>query len=403
MRILLLNQCFYPDHVSTSQHLTDLALLLKKSGHIITVLSSCRSYDKPKERYPSQETWSDINIQRIWTPGLGKKTMFHRAVDAGVFWLSAARHLMLMPRHDVIISLTSPPLISVLGAAAAMFHRCQSMIWLMDMNPDQAVANGVLRRGSLTERVLSAALNWSFHKAACIVVLDRFMAKRLREKGIRESVIQTIPPWSHDEAIRFCADARRAFRLAHNIDDKFVVMYSGNHSPCHPLDTVLEAALRLRDNPKVHFLFVGGGSEFNKVRDFADRHDLSEVTCLPYQPIEKLSASLSSADLHLIVMGDPYVGIVHPCKIYNILTLGLPFLFIGPDPSHVHDICEQLDLPNHTRFASHGDVEAVCKHLLDASKQGTLPVEPSLQALAKKYSFEHLGARMVSTLDAIGH
>lgn len=61
-----------------------------------------------------------------------------------------------------------------------------------------------------------------------------------------------------------------------------------------------------------------------KVRDFALRHDLRDVKCLPYQPLDQLSNALSVADLHVAVMGDAFVGIVHPCKIYSIMAVGAP-------------------------------------------------------------------------------
>jgi colanic acid biosynthesis glycosyl transferase WcaI len=150
---------------------------------------------------------------------------------------------------------------------------------------------------------------------------------------------------------------RDRFRASHGLAGKFVVMYSGNHSPCHPLDTVLEAARALRSEPDIMFVFVGGGIEFRKVADFAERHGLRNVQCLPYQPLEALAGSLSAADLHLVVMGDPFVGIVHPCKIYNVLAVGSPCLFVGPARSHVSELASRL--PRNTiSCAQHGDVAA---------------------------------------------
>jgi hypothetical protein len=100
------------------------------------------------------------------------------------------------------------------------------------------------------------------------------------------------------------------------------------------------------------------------VREFALRHELSNVKCLPYQPLDQLSNSLSAADLHVVVMGDAFVGIVHPCKIYNIMAVGAPALYIGPQPSHVTD----LDSP--TVFVkAHGDVRGVVESVLLARER----------------------------------
>ena len=112
-------------------------------------------------------------------------------------------------------------------------------------------------------------------------------------------------------------------------------MYSGNHSPCHPLDTLLDAARALKERSEIVFCFIGGGSEQVKVREFA-AHTTDNVKCLPYQPLNELSSSLSAADLHVVVMGDEFVGIVHPCKVYNIMSVGAPALYIGPDTEPRH-------------------------------------------------------------------
>ncbi len=132
-------------------------------------------------------------------------------------------------------------------------------------------------------------------------------------------------------------------------------MYSGNHSPCHPLDTLLDAALALNTPSEIVFCFIGGGSEQLKVREFASRHGLENVKCLPYQPLNELSSSLSAADLHVVVMGEEFVGIVHPCKVYNIMSVGAPVLYIGPQPSHVTDIASQQQ--GKFFLTHHGDVE----------------------------------------------
>ena len=109
-------------------------------------------------------------------------------------------------------------------------------------------------------------LNYGLHRATTIVTLDRFMAKRIEDKGVAAEQIVTIPPWSHDQVVRYDADGRERFRKEHGLDGKYVVMYSGNHSPCHPLTTLLEAARELRDRDDIAFCFVGGGSELETVR-----------------------------------------------------------------------------------------------------------------------------------------
>lgn len=402
LRVLLLNQCFHPDHVSTAQHLTDLALGLVEAGHEVVAVASSRGYDNPERRFPSHEIWRGVEIHRIWTSGLGKQARWRRFVDFACFWINATWILLRLPRFDVTVCLTSPPLISSLGQLMALIKGGRVVPWVMDLNPDEAVAAGWLKAGGLPERGMSVLQKWTFGQAARIVALDRFMAARLREKGVTEDAIHVDAPWSHDDAVAWDVCGREAFRARHGLTGRFVVMYSGNHSPCHPLDTVLEAALELAGHPLLHFLFVGGGSEHGRVRAFAKRHGLKNITCLPYQPKEELSASLSSADLHLVVMGAPFVGMVHPCKVYNILALGLPFLGIGPEECHLTDLGARLSDRRYARIARHGDAAGLVRVLEEASSVGPLPPSAESRALAKEFSQSRLRPRLIDVIAATG-
>jgi len=166
-------------------------------------------------------------------------------------------------------------------------------------------------------------------------------------------------------------------------------MYSGNHSPCHPVTGLLQAARRLSDRSDIAFCFIGGGSEFENVRRFAVEYGLDNVVTLPYQPLAELSASLSSADLHVVVMGEPFVGIVHPCKVYNIRALGIPYLYIGPAESHISEM-------RPTFSARQGEVDAITDHILASRETGT-PRENHSDAAG--HSQDELVGKLVATLE----
>ena len=274
------------------------------------------------------------------------------------------------------------------------------VFWVMDLNPDEAVAAGWLKEKSLTAKVLNTFLRRSLRQADRIIVLDRFMRARILQKGIAEQRVVTIAPWSHNDSVKYDADARRLFREEHGLSDKFVVMYSGNHSPCHPLDTLLQAAGNLANKPEIVFCFVGGGSEQEKVGLFAEQRSLNNIICLPYQPLDKLTGSLSAADLQVVVMGDLFAGIVHPCKIYNILEVGAPFLYIGPSDSHIADLISRLDHKTGICSARHGDVAEVTSYILkraNANQEGR-----SVTALTSSFSKGALLPQMVKLMESIG-
>jgi len=394
MKILILNQAFYPDVVSTAQHASDLAKALTQVGHEVTVVCSSRGYDDPRVRFPQRETWNAVNIIRIRSTGFGKSSRWRRAADFSTFMASCALRVWRLQRFDVVVAMTSPPLISFLSSLAVPGRASSFVFWSMDLNPDEAIAAGWLREKSLTARVLSRMLLHSLQRADRIVALDRFMKDRIRAKGIPAEKVVVVPPWSHDDRVRFDPAGREEFRALYKLSRRFVVMYSGNHSPCHPLETLLQAAERLAENEDVVFCFVGGGSEFGKVKERARNRGLRNVLCLPYQPIEKLAGSLSAADLHVVVMGDQYVGIVHPCKIYNVLAVKKPFLYIGPIESHVTDIIGQSS----AYVSSHGDVEGVVANILRAMRNTGLAL-PGGVDVETLFSKNRLVPQMISAIE----
>lgn len=398
MKILLVNQCFYPDVVSAGQHLTDLAVELAHRGHKVTVVASRRGYDNPTISFPASEVWSGIDVRRVPALGMGKRSKLRRTLDFLSFYVCCFVQMMLLPRQDLVVMMTSPPLIAFAGTIMTRIKGGRLCVWVMDLNPDEAIAAGVLREGTLISRTLQTILGWTLDSANLIVVLDRFMRQKLLDKGVDPDKLVIVPPWSHEEAVMFDQPGRHNFRQFHGLADKFVVMYSGNHSPCHPLDTLLEAATRLVDNDQVRFCFIGGGSEFNKVKTFASDRRLPNVICLPYQPLETVSASLSAADLHVIVMGYPYVGIKHPCKIYNICALGIPFLFIGPEQSHVSDLVRDLGLQAAAHFARHGEIERVTAEIALLASRSSEHFDHS--SVSRAFAQDVLVTRLAEALES---
>jgi glycosyltransferase involved in cell wall biosynthesis len=403
MRVLLLNQCFYPDVVSTAQHLTDLALELADKGHEVTVVASSRGYDDPTKQFARREMWKGVTVVRIPCTGFGKKSRWRRVADFGSFLASCALRVALLPKFDLVVAMTSPPLISFLAALLVKLRGGRFVFWVMDLNPDEAIAAGWLRKRSATAKFLDGLLSYSLNRAERIIVLDRFVKQRIIDKGIVEEKVLIMPPWSHDDAISYDEPGRNRFRADHKLEGKYVVMYSGNHSPCHPLDTLLDAARALSNNKRIMFCFVGGGSEMEKVKASIARHNLANVFCLGYQPLGKLAGSLSAADMHVVVMGDPFVGIVHPCKIYNILEVGAPVLYIGPEESHVSDIFSRINDRQITLTASHGDVDAVVSHILEGvsrTDRGPRTREPNSAASA--FSKQVVLPRFIEALRPVG-
>src|SRR5439155_16984447 len=232
MKILLLNQAFWPDVVASAQQLTMLARRLSGRGHQVTVIASARGYDDADASFPRRQRWHSIDIVRISSFGAGKKHRWQRTLNFASFLFACAARLVVTPRQDVVIALTSPPLISWLGSLFVRVKGGELIFWPLDLNPDEAIAAGWLKESSLTAKLLARLLNISMDRARTIIALDESMKERIVAKGFSPEKIDVISP-APDDAVGYDEEGREAFRREHGVADKFVVMYPGNHSPCH--------------------------------------------------------------------------------------------------------------------------------------------------------------------------
>lgn len=313
------------------------------------------------------------------------------------FLLLACWRGVFLPRADVVMALTTPPLVSVLGAILSLLWRARFVCWLMDLNPDEAVAVGWLDRDGPVTDFLETALRWSLERAERVIVPDIYMRGRLLGKGVPAEKMEVIPLWVQGGVI-FDAAGRERFRREHGLEGKYVVMYAGNHTPCHPLDTLMSAARLLRDEARIHFCFIGGGMDWGRWRDRARAEGWENATFLGYQPEAGLSGQLSAADVQVVVMGEAFVGIVHPCKVYNFLAAERPFISIGPERSHIADLIREAGLEAVSVSLAHGQSRALAEELRRRVCGKGFPAWP---ASARTESWEEESAlrKMVSVLE----
>ena len=152
-----------------------------------------RAYDDPDQQFPARENWRGVRIFRVCSTRFGKQAKWRRAADFASFIFSSCARLLFLPRQDVVVALTTPPLISFIGAWRAKLWRAQFVYWVMDLNPDEAIAAGWLRADSFAGRLLERMSRFSLRRADNIIALDRFMRDRIAAKGIAPEKITVHP------------------------------------------------------------------------------------------------------------------------------------------------------------------------------------------------------------------
>jgi glycosyltransferase involved in cell wall biosynthesis len=336
MRIVLLNYYYAPDEAATAQLLADVGAGLVAAGHDVSAVCSDRAYADPRERYPKRETIDGVKVRRVRSSGFGRSSAFGRLLDYLSFYAGAGFTLLFRADPDVVLALTTPPMVAALGVLASRLRGGRSVFWVMDVYPDLAFELGVLRPHSIPSRLLSALSGWILQRSDRVVALDDAMADRLRALGATR--VAVIHNWADDASMELGAADENVLRKEWGWSDRFVVLYSGNLGLAHEFETVLDAAEALQDRPDVLFAFVGGGPRRAAAEAEVARRGLSNVEFRPYVPRERLGLSLPAGDVHLVTLRPNMPGLLVPSKIYGILAAARPTIYVGPAAGGVYDI-----------------------------------------------------------------
>jgi glycosyltransferase involved in cell wall biosynthesis len=359
---LIISQVYVPDPASVGQHIADAAVEMARRGYRVVVYASARGYDNPKQKYPAREVLNGVEVRRLPLSSFGKSSIAVRLLAQWIFLVQAmVRGVFTRGLCGVMVS-TSPPFCGVAGVVISVLRGVPLKYWLMDLNPDQMIALGKITERSLMARVFNLFNRWTYRRASDIVVLDRFMGERVQRKLDVAAKTHTMPPWPHEDKLENIPHEENPFRREHALEGKFVVMYSGNHSPANPIRTLLDAAERLQDEPRLVVMCIGGGGGKKEVEEKVAA-GVKNIRSLPYQPFDRIRFSLSAADVHVVSVGDDVVGIVHPCKVYGAMAVSRPVLLLGPRPCHVSDLIEQHRIGWHI---AHGDVDGAVRTLREA-------------------------------------
>ena len=318
--------------------LADLAEDLSAAGWKVRVISSQTSYEGEKKRQSSRETRNGVDIHRVLTTRFGRRTIIGRLLDYLSYFVVSFGTLVRLPRPDVIVAMSDPPLILLAAVAAARTRGSQVCYWAQDVYPALASKLGVINEEGFVFALLRGLSRRLQGACDLVVGLGPRMMQGLIAEGAAPEKTTWIHNWADEKAIRPIYPNDNPFLSEHQLQDKFVVLYSGNAGRGHTFDSLCEVMQRFRGDETVAFVFIGGGRKFSQLRSFAQERELTNAIFLDYVERSGLSYSLSAANVS-IVTEDPQVeGLLLPSKTYGILASGRPIIFIGSEKSDVAEI-----------------------------------------------------------------
>ena len=347
LSVAILTQYFHPEVPGTAQMATDLALGLVEAGMDVSVFTGQPAYWDSK-RLPSRENYKDINVHRSFSGRLSRSRLSTgghgtRLLNGATVATITFFKLLGRPKPNVLLVDSTSPFLLVVAWLIRRLRRVPYVFLVHDVYPEIAVLLNIVGSRSIAARIWRRTYQRVYRAAARIVVLGPRMKKvvesSLEEGRYAKCVI--IPNWADGDAIVPRSKQDNPLRRELGLVDKLVVLYSGNMGPAHDMETVLEAADRLRNESGLQFLFIGDGGSREWIASEVERRKLANVTMLPYQPQDKLPYSLTCGDISLVTQRVGMEGLSVPSKIYSSLAAGLPIIAVTGPGSDVGDIIEE--------------------------------------------------------------
>lgn len=331
MQILIYSYNYHPEPIGIAPLMTELAEGLVKRGHQVRVITGMPNYPQRQIYEQYQGKWyvteekNGVTIQRSYLRIKSKPNLIDRLLLELSFVITSLPQAFKGKRPDVILLTVPPLLVSLPASLLGWLFNCPVVLNVQDILPEAAVRVGLIKNKFII-RVFEALEKFAYRTANTISVIADGFVDNLVNKGVPAHKIACIPNWVNLNFIRPLPKENNSWRSAHQLNGKFVVMYSGNIALTQGLETVVEAAARLRHITEITFVIAGESKALENLQKYCLACGADNVLLLPLQPREKLPTMLASADVGLIVQKRNVISFNMPSKIPLLLASGNPIV-----------------------------------------------------------------------------
>ena len=369
-KLLIYAHYYAPDVASTGQILQDLAEGMKDEFDI-TVICTVPSYTgminpEYREKKYYKEQLNGVTIVRVPVPEFKKSSKKSRIKNLLCYYLNARKATMMAGPQDYIFAISQPPIMGGMLGVYGKYKLNAKLIYnIQDFNPEQTMAVGYIKI-SLITKVMMALDKRTCRKSDLVITVGRDLIETLKLRFAKETIPDhtMINNWIDDKEVYPLSSSDLGvieFKNKYNLEDKFIIMYSGNIGLYYDLENLIKVIGRFKDakttdGRDVTFAFVGAGSVLDKLVEYKNAHELDNVVFIPYQDKDKLIYSLNAADIHWCVNAKGIKGVSCPSKFYGIAGVGKPVLGVLEKDSEVEMLINEIGCG---RVSEPGDYKAV--------------------------------------------
>lgn len=330
MKILLLTQWFDPE--PTIKGLA-FAKELKAQGHEVQVLTGFPNYPGGKvyEGYKiklfQKEVIDGINVLRVPLYPSHDSSAIRRIFNYVSFAFMAMLFGIFFTKKADVIYAYHPPLTTGIAAVfIKLFRRTPVVYDIQDLWPDTLKATGMLTNDRILKIVDYVCL-FVYKFVDHIVVLSPGFKQRLLNKSVPENKVSIIYNWCN-EAELSNKDPNSTVQLD---KQKFNIVFAGNMGKAQMLDTIFEVASNMKNYTDIQFVFVGAGTETERLKQRKINENLENITFIPRVPMSQVGNILEQASALLVhLKQDKLFEITVPSKTQAYMAIGRPIIMGVP-------------------------------------------------------------------------
>jgi glycosyltransferase involved in cell wall biosynthesis len=340
MKILYVSQYFPPEMGAPAARAVELSRHWAQGGHEVTVLTGFPNhptgevppaYRSKFRRLVFREQVDGISVVRTWLLPFPNRKAHERMLNYSSFCASAAATGTFLSRTDVVIASSPQLLVGLSGCWIARWKRVPFVFEVRDLWPESLSAVGMGDDNSLLHRSLGKIADFLYRNSdRVVVVTPAFEEFLVAHRNVPRQKISVIENGVESDLFAPCnnTDGRKELRA----EGKFVVSYIGTLGMAHGLQTILDAALQLRDtNPNIVFLILGEGADKQRLVAMAEERNLHNLRFVGQQPREKIPSYISASDACLVLLKRTELfKTVIPTKMLEFMSCERPVI-LGVD------------------------------------------------------------------------
>ena len=359
MKLLFVSQHFYPE----AFRINDICFSLAERGHDVTVLTGLPNYPEGKI-YPGYDHGKNrdqyingVHIIRCSLIGRGKNIL---QFGLNYLWFAISgmkKAEQLDEKYDLVFSYQTSPVTMVWPAIKVKeIQGIPLIIHCLDQWPISITA-GPFRKESLAYRFFYNLSVNTYNKADLITITSQSFEKYFNNELGLSTEKYGLKYWP-----QYAEDTYQDCDVVRN--GKYDVLYAGNIGPAADVETIVKAAVILKDNTNIHFHIVGDGMNRENCEKICKDHSLTNVTFYGSHPVEEMKKYYSIADAFLITMKDnPVVNYTLPAKMQSYMLAGKPVL--GATNGETQRVISEAECGI---CVDSGDFKGLAEIILDASK-----------------------------------